>query len=201
MKKLIFLTASFLFVFTTTDFSQNQYVGSEICSSCHNTASHVGIYDLWKNSNHSQAYNTLVQHTLSKPSIIDGAKLWIVKMGVQKENYGLPTPANESEYCLPCHVTAFGIESKLIASSFNKEEGIQCESCHGPGAAHAELEKLKAQGKDISIKQLPRIIELVKYADMRKYKDNNSIKTECETCHNGMCGNFDFEKMFPTIKH
>ena len=31
-----------------------------------------------------------------------------------------------------CHVTAHGVDEKLIKRGFKIEDGVQCETCHGP---------------------------------------------------------------------
>lgn len=81
------------------------------------------------------------------------------------EKYGLPTPATESKYCLPCHATTFGINAQLIAPSFDLKDGVQCESCHGPAFAHAEVETFKAKGNAIPVDEVDRILQTAKAAD------------------------------------
>jgi hypothetical protein len=103
------------------------------------------------------------------------------------EQYGLPDPAQESKYCLPCHATGFGVETKLLASSFDLKDGIQCESCHGPGSAHVEARTAGKVGESAE--------------SLKRYKDENAIKAKCSTCHNGTCGPFDFAAAWPKIKH
>jgi hypothetical protein len=38
--------------------------------------------------------------------------------------------------CLLCHVTAAQDPDAIIAASFDKGEGVGCESCHGPGSLY-----------------------------------------------------------------
>jgi hypothetical protein len=40
----------------------------------------------------------------------------------------------EDDRCLLCHVTGAQDPDALFASSFDKTEGVGCESCHGPGS-------------------------------------------------------------------
>lgn len=37
--------------------------------------------------------------------------------------------------CLKCHSTAAGVDQSLVAS-ITVEEGVSCESCHGPGSLY-----------------------------------------------------------------
>jgi hypothetical protein len=38
--------------------------------------------------------------------------------------------------CLKCHVTAFPVMADLANQKITLEEGISCESCHGPGSGY-----------------------------------------------------------------
>jgi hypothetical protein len=85
------------------------YVGSEKCKKCHEFA-----YDVWKNSAHTHAYQTLVD--VKHPSLrqYDGE-------------------------CIVCHVTGFAYKSGFIdADTTPKLKDVGCEACHGPGSEHAK---------------------------------------------------------------
>ena len=112
--------------------AQNKYVGAKACASCHNTDKQVRTFDHWRQSKHANAFRTLAIASESKPRKLQDLQLWIIRMG-RGDKYGLPRPATESEHCLPCHTTAFGVNAQLIAPSFDPKDGVQCESCHGPG--------------------------------------------------------------------
>jgi hypothetical protein len=95
----------------------HDYVGVEKCGSCHekeligNQVGHLA------EGPHRRAYETLTGE----------ASLAIAK------KLGLEKPAWESEACLRCHVTAHGVPAVRIASPLALMDGVQCESCHGPG--------------------------------------------------------------------
>ncbi|MCS7047001.1 MAG: hypothetical protein NZO58_11650 [Gemmataceae bacterium] len=91
-----------------------KYIGSEACASCHQHA-----YDIWEKSKHAHAYDTLVEAT--KPALrqFDGE-------------------------CLLCHTTGFPYETGFNDPQVRRQPRLQkkllhvgCESCHGPGSAHA----------------------------------------------------------------
>lgn len=44
--------------------------------------------------------------------------------------------------CLKCHSTAGAVDASLIAS-LKVEEGVSCESCHGPGSAYKGASVMK----------------------------------------------------------
>lgn len=44
--------------------------------------------------------------------------------------------------CLKCHSTAAGVDQALVAS-ITVEEGVSCESCHGPGSLYKTATVMK----------------------------------------------------------
>jgi hypothetical protein len=52
---------------------------------------------------------------------------------------GRPMPGNEPRDCFGCHTT--GARRGAVLQLTDYEPGVQCESCHGPGAAHIEAVK------------------------------------------------------------
>jgi len=166
--------------------AQNKYVGAKTCARCHSTGQQRDAFHSWQTSKHAQAYRALAAGSEGEPRKCGDLELWIVEIG-RGVKYGLPKPAPESKECLPCHVTAFGSEPQQIAASFDPKDGVQCESCHGPGSAHVE-----ARTANESTKVDP---------GLKKLGDEAAIRAQCGTCHEGTCGDFDFAKMWPTIKH
>lgn len=177
----------------------SKYVGAQACAACHALGRQGDAFRTWQTSKHAEAYRILAaDSTGSKAEKY--RDLWIVKMGSGKI-YGLPSPAAEAPECLPCHATAATVGKPLIASSFNPKDGVQCESCHGPGGAHVELETVKKSKKAVPAEDVARLLKLVEAAKLRTFADENEIKKRCQTCHDGMCGEFSFDKMWPMIKH
>lgn len=98
--------------------SSREFVGSEKCGECHSTA-----YDVWKNTPHAHATDSIVQPPER------------------------PLARHFDPECLSCHVTGWkpqgfapyrtGYES-LEATPHMVGNG--CENCHGPGASHAAAE-------------------------------------------------------------
>lgn len=58
---------------------------------------------------------------------------------------GRPMAINEPRDCFGCHTTGARIGNTLQLESY--EPGVQCESCHGPGAAHVEAVRAGHSGK------------------------------------------------------
>lgn len=109
----------------------NRYIGSAMCKNCHDGAGKGDAYSHWAKSSHAKAYETLAGKAAKE-------------IGAKK---GIADP-QQSEQCLKCHVTAFGVDKALVRPSLKPEEGISCESCHGPGEAHQKKRMREAMKKD-----------------------------------------------------
>ena len=165
---------------------QSRFVGVKTCRQCHDSDERGNAVRKWEASNHARALSTLKAHTEAAPRMCQDLALWIVEIG-RGVRYGLPRPAAESKECLPCHVTAFGAATRSVAPSFESKNGVQCESCHGPGSAHVEAASA-AQGAKAA-------------AGLRRFEDQHAIEELCRTCHDGTCGDFDFASMWPKVRH
>jgi hypothetical protein len=87
--------------------------------------------------------------------------------------------------CLKCHSTAASVNQKLI-DTITVEEGVSCETCHGPGSAYKAMAIMKDQAKS---------------------KANGLIIPDeklCKTCHNAESPTFkgfDFKTSWAKISH
>ncbi len=166
--------------------AQDRYVGAKTCARCHDKDGQGNAFHVWETSKHAEAYRTLRTHSESEARKLGDLELWIVEIG-RGVKYGLPRPAAESKECLPCHTTAFGIEARLVVPSFDPKDGVQCESCHGPGSVHSEAMAKGNGGKAAT--------------GLKRYADERATQAQCRTCHEGTCGDFNFAEMWPRIKH
>ncbi|MBI5709394.1 MAG: hypothetical protein HZC42_03695 [Candidatus Eisenbacteria bacterium] len=174
---------------TATD-ARSRYVGVKTCARCHDAGGQASAVRLWQMSKHAQAYAGLKAHTESAPRTCGDLEMWIVEHG-RGMKYGLPHPAVESKECLPCHVTGFGADPLSVAPSFDPKDGVQCESCHGPGSAHVEAMSAANGAKGATAPA----------SALKHYGDEHAIQAWCVRCHEGTCGDFDFATMWPRIKH
>lgn len=87
--------------------------------------------------------------------------------------------------CLKCHSTA-AANKDLAAASIKVEEGVSCESCHGPGSKYKSMAIMK---------------------DAAKAKDAGLVMPDekvCTGCHNSESPNFkgfDYAKYKAQIAH
>lgn len=92
-----------------------RYVGSEACADCHEEA-----YEVWQNSKHHQAWETLVE-------------------AEQGERYGWPV--TDYPDCVKCHVVGYEYRTGFVTAEKTPHlKAVGCEQCHGPGSKHIDEE-------------------------------------------------------------
>jgi len=146
--------------------AQAKFVGTKTCGMCHKTQKQGQQLKIWTDSKHAQAYKTLLT-----PKADEIAK----KKGGKK--------AVETPECLKCHVG----EKALIESAF-KEDGVQCETCHGAGSEYKSMAIMK--NKEEAKKK-----GLIVHEEGAKF---------CVTCHNADSPNFKgfkYAEMWKKIAH
>lgn len=141
------------------DSGEHDYVGVEKCRTCHKKELIGNQHAAWLEGPHRRAYETLS----SERSLALGKEL------------GLSGPPNQSAECLRCHVSAYGVSAVRIANPVPHEDGVGCESCHGPGRDYrkkkimSDVEKASAKG----------LWDAAKHAEV------------CEACHNPSSPTYD----------
>ncbi len=141
-----------------------KYVGAQKCRSCHEDA-----YRTWAKSKHATAWKSLTE-TANPPRDFDPE-------------------------CIGCHVVGWnGIQHFPYVDGFETEEttprlaNVGCESCHGPGERHIELEL----GDDEKAQERARA--LMRLGD--------EVRKVCYSCHDGdNSPEFEFETYYPLIDH
>jgi nitrate/TMAO reductase-like tetraheme cytochrome c subunit len=93
----------------------------------------------------------------------------------------LEDPMNDQR-CTLCHVTGTQNDDALYASSFRPEEGVSCESCHGPGSDYAEAGIMADWGAFL--------------ANGGRVPD----ETTCRSCHRNS-ERFEWTEWWPKIAH
>jgi len=98
------------------------YVGARICGECHAGPGVNYQYSKWLSSKHSQAYAALAQPEARRIARLSGVR----------------EDPQRAFACLGCHTTAAHAEQWQRDETYRIEDGVQCETCHGPGSAHVE---------------------------------------------------------------
>jgi hypothetical protein len=115
IKKMFFAAMGILFLFSLVYSEKAEFVGVMKCRICHMGAKNGDVYEHWKNSTHSRAFDTL-------------------KVKGEEKN----------PRCLGCHTTGYNMGGyKLGAANAGDFEGVQCEECHGPGSRYKDTGHMK----------------------------------------------------------
>jgi hypothetical protein len=137
--------------------SGSEYAGVDTCIKCHE-----GAYDVWKNSRHSHAFESL---STGRPGEVD-----VIDRSFDAE-------------CLACHVTGWEPQRALRYRSGFVDfattpslAGQQCENCHGPASRHVALEEELLRGGEATAEHETLRRELHLELDVAKDK-------LCKQCH------------------
>jgi len=141
--------------------------GGCAASSCHGSVKPRNVTKIWQNEfsiwaaqdKHARAYGVL-----SNPVSLRMEK--ILK---------LEQPPNKSEKCLVCH--ALYVPPDLRATTFQLDDGVSCENCHGPAVGW--LGPHTTEGwQHLSVSEKTRY-------GMYDTRDLTKRSEKCDTCHVG----------------
>jgi len=156
--------------------AEPKYVGVQDCARCHKKELIGDQYGVWKKSDHAKAMESLKTEKAQK---------------IAKER-GLTVPPDQADDCVKCHSTAHGLTSaQLFKKPLQISDGVQCESCHGPGSDYRKKTVMSDEKKAVAAGlHLPS-------------KDEKT----CTQCHNkdsptwNPAKGFDFEAAKKKIAH
>jgi len=168
MKKLLFIIVLSIFSIGIVQGQNYKYIGSAKCKMCHNKPEDGEQYNVWLKGPHSHSMEMLKT---------DRAKEVAAKLNVHDP---VTSPA-----CISCHSTFGHVDGKLIAG-IKLEEGVSCESCHGPGSMYKGAAIMK--NRDLSLDK------------------GMILPTEdvCKQCHNSKSPtfkSFNYEEALKKIDH
>jgi len=137
------------------------YVGVKKCRTCHKKELMGNQQAAWEKSKHSKAFEALKS---------DKA----VELAKQK---GISGPPHQAKECLKCHVTAYGKPATAFDKGklLSEADGVQCESCHGPGSDYKKKKTMADHAKSVA-------------AGMWEPDKDQKI---CTGCHNDESPSFD----------
>lgn len=168
-----FIFFTIIFIAADKPAESFKYVGVDKCAAtCHKGDAKGRQLEIWQDSKHAQAFKDL-----QTPKADDVAK--------QK---GFSTPAAETPACVKCHVLNKDIVESELESTFDKTQGVQCETCHGAGSEYKKLTVMKD-------KQLAIQNGLMVHEGDAEF---------CKTCHNPdspFFKEFNYAEAWEKIKH
>jgi YVTN family beta-propeller protein len=98
-----------------------KYVGVMVCAQCHQQSKMGYQFSQWRQSPHAQAYAVL-----ATPRGYELAR-----------QAGLKGDPQQAAQCLRCHTTAYHYGPGSVRDTFLLIDGVQCETCHGPGSEYS----------------------------------------------------------------
>lgn len=152
--------------------AQSSYIGVKSCVMCHKSEKQGQQLKIWEDSKHSKAFETLLTEEADN---------------IAKEK-GYETKASETEDCLKCHATGFNVDASLLGKNFKMEQGVQCETCHGPGSDYKKKSVMKDREQAVA-------------KGLKVYEKPEEL---CLTCHNAESPtytDFKFEESWEKIVH
>ena len=131
IKRMMLLMALLVFV-GSASFAQHKYVGVKKCKMCHNKPTTGKQYEKWSKAGHFGSFKALSS---------EKAKEYAKKHGIED-------PTTEAG-CVKCHTTAGSVDKSLHAG-ITPQEGVSCESCHGPGSKYKSSTIMKSQKESLA---------------------------------------------------
>ena len=130
------------------------YVGARVCAECHDGPRAGHQYSRFLLTKHAQAYAVLARPESKKIA----------------ELSGIPQEPQQSPMCLGCHSTGTFAEAVEKDETFFFEDGMQCETCHGPGSDHVDAKRRPTESRQGHI----RLIHPVKRDCLNCHKEKGS---------------------------
>jgi hypothetical protein len=157
------------------------YVGAKACGICHKAEATGNQLAKWQAGPHAKAFELL--GTPEAKAV--GAKL------------GIDDP-QKSPNCLKCHSTAYHWTEAVVTDKIKPEEGVSCESCHGPGKKYMPKSIMEDRQKSIAAGM---IYPASQSCELCHNDQNPTWNPEKYTTKDGKKVGFDFEQAFEKIKH
>ncbi|MDF1575368.1 MAG: cytochrome c family protein [Bacteroidales bacterium] len=169
LTKRVFTFAMLVFFAGGALMAQNfKYIGASKCKMCHIKPATGEQYNIWLKGPHAGAMKTLANEESKK-------------IAAEK---GIADPTTDAA-CIKCHSTIGRVDASLIASA-TLDEGVYCESCHGPGSMYKGASVMKN-------KELAMTKGLI-----------DPTEAVCKTCHNEESPTykqFNYAEMVAKIAH
>ncbi|MEI8315012.1 MAG: cytochrome c family protein [Verrucomicrobiota bacterium] len=137
MKNFLFLSSSLVLLLAVSASAAERdpanYAGVKMCSICHKKDDCGNQFAKWQASPHFKAFETL-----GTPAAKEIAK----KLGIDDPQ--------KSGKCLKCHSTAYNFTETVATEKISLEDGVVCESCHGPGKKFMQKSTMEDRDKAIA---------------------------------------------------
>lgn len=157
------------------------YTGVKTCKMCHKNEKTGNQFGKWEAGPHAKAYTTLAG---------EEAKAIAAKLKIENPQ--------TSGKCLQCHSTAYNWTETKATETIPVEEGVSCESCHGPGKNYKTMAIMKSH--DESVKN--GLIAPATKSCEQCHNDKSPVwNPERYTTKDGKKVGFDVEQASKKIEH
>jgi hypothetical protein len=157
------------------------YTGVKTCGMCHKKEATGNQLAAWQKGPHAKAYELL-----GTPE----AKAAGAKVGV--------ADPQKSGKCLKCHATAYNWTETPQVEKLTAEDGVTCESCHGPGKDYKASSVMKDRAKAIAA---GLVHPATKSCELCHNSQSPTWKADRYTTKDGQKVGFDATQAFEKIKH
>ena len=158
-----------------------KYAGNKTCKMCHKSEEKGNQYGKWEAGPHANAYKLLGT---------DEAKAVAAKLGIDDPQ--------KSGKCLKCHSTAYNWTESVATDKIAVEEGVACESCHGPGADYKSKSVMESREQCIANGM---VYPATKSCTMCHNNTSATWKDDRYTLPDGTKVGFDEKQAYEKIKH
>lgn len=156
-------------------------VGVKMCGICHKKEESGNQLAKWQESRHAKAFESLG----TPEAKAAGAKL------------GVADPQTSGK-CLKCHSTAYHFTEQVQTEKIKPEDGVTCESCHGPGKNYMKKNLMEDRQAAVAA----GLIHPPSQSCQLCHNDQNPTwNPEKYTTKNGQKVGFDYEQAVEKIKH
>ena len=152
------------------------------CAMCHKKDDTGNQYAKWQSMGHSKAYEVLGT---------DEAKAVAAKLGIDDPQ--------ASGQCLKCHSTAYYFTESLQTEEVALENGVSCQSCHGPGADYKKKSVMESREASIAAGMIYPAKE--KSCTLCHNDTSPTWKPDRYTLPSGEKTGFDVAQAYEKIKH
>ena len=157
------------------------YVGVKTCGICHKSEDTGNALAKWQASPHAKAFELLgtaeAKETGKKAGVDDPQK---------------------SGKCLKCHSTAYNFTESVATEKIKPEDGVVCESCHGPGKKYMPKSTMEDRAKAI---EAGLVYPASKSCELCHNSQNPTWKPDRYTTKDGKKVGFDYEQAYALIAH
>ena len=157
-------------------------VGIKKCAMCHKKDDKGNQYAKWQSMGHAKAYERLA----TEEAKAVGAAL------------GIDDPQS-SGACLKCHSTAYYFTEEIQTTEVSVENGVSCQSCHGPGADYKKKSVMESREESIANGMIYPAKE--KSCTLCHNDTSPTWKPDRYTLPDGTKTGFDVEQAYEKIKH